>query len=306
MTSSIISRRAFINLSTKYPRILSQKPKKSNIPNSQTDDSWPKSLQLVGYGAVALSIPYLLSVIVAESARVRSILEERTGNVGHSIVGMVRWYWGRQEDVPYFESITETDNRDDRLALRGEESPTVQSTQVDIIKRADSNVTFHLTNDEDVQSKVCLPGGTLLSDSKIVGEDMSKRFIISFDEYEEQEENSMKEDDGILRYMKEDSDGQQNSVLELKNLTSIWSSWNYFPSDVSTDARQQTGGTTTDSTQIRINELAHNVSELQNFLRDPSCTRDRDDMEVEIQEIQSELSSLKRSKRIGKLKNIFS
>lgn len=263
---------------------------------------------MAGYAAVVLSIPYSLSVIVAESPRVRSILEERTGDLGHSIVRMVRWYWGHQEEVPYFESIMETNDREDRLEFRGEESPTVRSTQAEIMKRAASIVAFQITNDEGVQRKVCLPGGTLLSDSKIVGEDMSKmskRFIVSFDEYEEREEKSIEEDDELSRCMRKASEDQQSSVLELKNLTSIWSSWNYFPSDVSTDSRQQKGGTTTDRTQIRINELMYNVSELKKLLRDPSCTRDRDDMEVEIQEIQSELKQLRRSRRIGKLKNIF-
>jgi len=315
MTSSIISRRAFLKLSSKYPHLLTLKPKQSSRNNSKTDESpWPKKLQIVGYAAVVAAIPYSLSVIVAESARVRSTLEESGGDLGQSIVKWVRWYWGHEEEVPYFESIMEIDTSnnassagEDRLQLRGEDSPTVRSTQTDIKNTADSNIKFRLTSVGGLESTACAPGGTLLSDPKIFGEDMSKRLIISFDEHEEQEETSMVEQDASSRFGKNESENQINSGVDLKRLTTIWSSWNHFPSDFLTPTAPSTsGGTAKDSMKVRIDELAYNISELQKSLQDPSCTRDRDDMKVELKEMQSEVRRMKRMRRIGKLRNILS
>lgn len=315
MASSTISRRAFLKLSSRHPNRLILKPKQSNPRSAPKDESqWPKSLQMVGYAAVVVSIPYSISVIVAESAHVRSTIEDNGGNFGRSIIKWVRWYWGHQEEVPYFESIMEIKTNDntgstseDRLQLRGEDSPVVRSTQAEIKKTTENNITFRLTSDGGLESTARMPGGTLLSDSKIFGEDMSKRLIISFDEHEENEEESMVED-GLLSHLGgSTSDYQRNSGVDLTRLTTIWSSWNHFPSDFLASTTSSVSGTSAaDSTEIKIDELTYNISELQKLLRDPLCTRDRDDMEVELQEIRIELRRLKRMRRIGKLRNIWS
>jgi len=313
MTTSIISRRAFLKLSSKYPNLLKQKSKAYNSQNIKKDESaWPKSLQMVGYAAVVLSIPYSMSVFVAESARVRSTLEEKGGDLGQSIVKWVRWYWGHPEDVPYFESTMKITadsigGGEDRLQLRGEESPTVRSTQ-DVIKcTADSDLTFRLTSDGGLESTECMRGDTTLSDSKLFGEDVSKRLFVSFDEDEEQEEKLVVEKDAFSQFKQNEPEGRSDSRGELKRLTTIWSSWNHFPSDFMVPITSSvSGGGTIDSTEMKIDELVYNISELQKLLRDSSCTRDRDDMEGELQEIQSELRGLKRAKRFGKLRNILS
>jgi len=315
MTSIIISRQALLKLTPKYPHLLAPRPKPSNSRSSKKDESqWPKSLQMAGYAAVVLSIPYSMSVFVAESARIRSSLEDNGGDIGQSIVRWVRWYWGHQEDLPYSESIMEitTDSGganggEDRLQFRGEESPTVRSTQAEIKNTAESNVTFRLTSNGGLESTACMRGGTLLSDSKIFGDDISKRLIISFDEDEEEEEKLVVEKDVFSQLKQNESEDQKSdSRVELKRLTTIWSSWNHFPSDFLVPNKSSVSGGTIDTRENKIDELAYNMSELQKLLRDPSCTRDRDDMEGELQEIQSELRGLKRARRFGKLRNILS
>jgi len=290
--TSIISRRAFQKLYSKSQK-LAKKPNTSSF-KSKDESQWPKSLQILGYTTIIFSIPYSLSVIVAESRDMRSSLEERGGDIGQSFVEYVRRYLGHEEIRPYSEA-TDCSNCDSpEYQFWGEESYATRLEQAEIEKRATSHMNMRISCDcESEQTKLVL-GSTLLSDAKTWGEKMSKQFIISFDDEEEKETTSPFESTNT------DED-------DLKSLTNIWPTWYHFPSDFLTASKSSIASDVkTDQIEIRIDELAHNISQLQKSLRDPTCTRDRDDMERELQEYQSDLRKVKREKLFGKFRKIVS
>ena len=151
-------------------------------------------------------------------------------------------------------------------------------------KHQKNHISFSITSDEGIESIVRMPGNTLLSDSKILGGDTSKRFI-SFDENEENDEESAGEEKEISILEEEKFAHQSILSMDLMRLTTIWSSWNDFTPNVLASTISSTVSAT-DSTKIKIDKLAYNISELQKNLKDPSCIRNRDDMDVELQEIR--------------------
>mmetsp|Transcript_4752 Transcript_4752/g.6994 ORF Transcript_4752/g.6994 Transcript_4752/m.6994 type:complete len:188 (+) Transcript_4752:771-1334(+) len=100
---------------------------------------------------------------------------------------------------------------------------------------------------------------------------------------------------------------------DIGNLCTIYSTWNYFSPEMinaSTENAPSIGTTKSssssfDSTQLRIEELQYNIDELQKSLMDPSCTRDRDDMESEIKQMKNEIGFLNRERRMAKFKRLL-
>jgi len=283
--TSTISRRAFQKLSLRNPS-LTQKINLS--PSKPKDESqWPRSLQILGYVAITCSIPYSCSVIITESKDVRSLLEERGGNAGQSMVKLVRHIRGYEEERPYYEY---SESRKSENLFPGEDSNSTRTEQAEIHKRSKIRMNIRIIDESGLAETKFVVGGTPLSDSKAWSDNISKRLIISFDDDEEEEEEV------------ETASSFESSSLQredLKQLTNIWSTWHYFTkSSVGSDIK-------IDQTDIRIQELTYIITELQESLHDSDCARDRDDMTHELQQYQNELRGMKRDRFFGKLRKIF-
>ena len=100
-----------------------------------------------------------------------------------------------------------------------------------------------------------------------------------------------------------------SSSKELRHFTAIHSSWTFFPESADVPVTPPTAmgsvasgssstSTTTASTSITTDSiqeqrLKHQITTLENDLKDPSSMRDRDDMYEELRLAKRELRSLK-------------
>mmetsp|Transcript_770 Transcript_770/g.1213 ORF Transcript_770/g.1213 Transcript_770/m.1213 type:complete len:277 (-) Transcript_770:140-970(-) len=93
---------------------------------------------------------------------------------------------------------------------------------------------------------------------------------------------------------------------DMTKMTAIWSAWHYFPSSSNdSSTRQTTTSTRRDEMQLKIDELEWNIEELEKSLRDPTCTRNFDDIQQELSLLKKDLARAKREKRMKRLRNIL-
>jgi len=99
-----------------------------------------------------------------------------------------------------------------------------------------------------------------------------------------------------------------HSSAAITKSTTVWSAWHHFkatdPSPLSSSSNQ-TNKRYYDDIALKIDEIYYNISELQRNMNDPSCLRDRDDMEKEYKELRTELGRLKRTKVWRRVKSLL-
>jgi hypothetical protein len=90
---------------------------------------------------------------------------------------------------------------------------------------------------------------------------------------------------------------KQSPSLSLLKGTQTFSKWFY----VSSTQQQQQKENVASSTEIdlTVSRLEFIIAQLQNSLKDPTCTRDRDEMATELRQARRELSGIKWKRRLG-------
>ena len=77
--------------------------------------------------------------------------------------------------------------------------------------------------------------------------------------------------------------------------TQVFSSWFYVPTQQQQQSQQQQNK----DIDMDISRLEYTVNELEKNLKDPTCTRDMDEMSSELRQAKRELSSLRWKRRLG-------
>jgi hypothetical protein len=327
----IASRRALERLSSKYPHHLSQiikeKPKKDDTP-------WPVYMKRAGYTAISLAVPYTLSVIISESPRLRDYLEGEPGtdnsfSFGRKIVEFVRWYWGRQDDIPYSEYVHNQHHSELSLPI-GDLSFMKRREQQMIQDRLSSEVVICVKTNND-QSATCQPvqGRLNVSDapsvfqiSNLMSNGSPTSLSVTFQDDDDNKENvqlnALDTFSPSINGDEEPAPAVMKTASDVANLTTIWSAWYHFPKSSQSSKVSNTSGSLNETRSISTNkrqidnyqpfidELSREIELLQADLRDPQCIKDRDEMESRIMVLKKEIQSLRRERRLKKLKHIFS
>lgn len=273
----IVSRRAFQRLSQQYPQYFESSKKnalrsgnKASTSKKKEDTPWPKSLQIAGYSAIALSIPYTIGTIISESPRLRDLLEEGGDSngdmtLGQSVVSWVRWGWGDTEiqGIPYvesshpkstvYESNSQTDDTTQLISLKNDVPSKVRSEQAIIQQNIQSNVKVRMntiSNDrhqfgDDINAIVgeektgYISGETMLTNSdniytKMTGNEKepSQHLTLLFED--DDQEMYEKESMNGASFSEQVEDTNTSAFDQLKSLTSIWSLWYINPTASST------------------------------------------------------------------------
>jgi len=316
----ITSRRALQKLTPKFPKhlkeIIKQEAKKD-------DPAWPDYMRRAGYTVMAIAVPYSVMAIISESPRLRDKIEGDPGaedgdSLGAKVVDFVRWYFGREDDIPYSEYL-ETDKHNE-LSLFNDLSTTQRKVQERIQQRLRDELTVNIETEAvgDDRSGV-VDGRAMANISKIMADlgasttgQESNRVRITFEDSPEKKlsigEGEFGNDfESVRDYRNEDV------LKRVSSMTSIWSAWYYFPStsapaETTQPAANTKSGKTAqyDSYQPIISNLTQRIEDLQKDLSDPNCFRDRDDMESEIKQMRKEITSLTRERRLKKLKSFVS
>jgi len=335
-TPILVSRRVLRQLKPKYPNhfsppISKSKPKKEEPP-------WPRWMQIVAYTAAAASVPYSFGIVISESNTFRQYVEgecveegENEG-LGRKIVNLFRNVWGKEDEIPYVEylekKVKSSKTREKEVSLGNEIKTKLRMNQHRIERDVLSNANVVVEN-EGIVIEGNVKGDVYIGNIGSIWETVSqtktnnsdehikstKNIILSFQDNDNQthdedtqynNEVSMSDDTSTLTTSITDLELERDSTARhLGDRTAIYSAWNVFDRlQKSQDNKASNNTTIMDSTQIRIDELQFNITELQKLISDPMCTRDRDDMEIELREMKRELNATKRQKRIAKLRKL--
>jgi len=316
----ITSRRALQKLTPKFPKHL-----KENIKQEakKDDPGWPLYMRRAGYAVMAIAIPYSMMAIIAESPRLKDKLEGDPGaedgdSLGKKTVDFVRWYFGKEDDIPYSEYL-ETDKHDE-LSLFNDLSTTKRKQQERIQQRLRDELTVNIETEAVGDEVSGIVDGRAQADiSKIMADlgasttgQESNRVRITFEDSPEKDlsigEGEFGNDfESVRDYRNEDV------LNRVSSMTSIWSAWYFFPSTSASAETTQTAANTKsgkkaqyDSYQPIIENMTQRIEDLQKDLRDPNGFRDRDEMETEMKQLSKEITSLKRERRLKKFKSFVS
>ena len=326
----LLSRHALQTMKPKYP-IHFTFPKKKFKTSAETP--WPISLQIAGYTAAILAVPYTFSVIVSESRLIRDSLEgeckgrgsgsgesgdvqdqSNSEGVGRKIVSLVRWYWGTNDHIPYIEVLEQKEKEGSGIAysLENEDNVGSRLNQDRIEKESNNSVKVVLESEDIVQDGVILKGNAPIAEQLFSAQhgdgkqfDKSKPIVVTI----EDDDNTSTDDDELNTDIPS-LDEDHSAKKEISNLSTIYAMWNYFPPSspstnqtISISSQSSSAGMNT--IQIRIEELQHEISDLRKMMNDPMCVRDRDDMDQEMKNLRMEMNFLRREKRKANLKKLI-
>lgn len=329
----IISRRAFQRLSKQYPKHFESsttKLKGANATTKKTETPWPRSLQIAGYSAIALSIPYTFGTIISESPNLRGWLEENDqlntdGQLtwGQLVVSWVRWGWGEKEleGIPYTEDSPQEKSlkSDVPVRTRSEQVAIEQSILSDVKLRMKTKSRFgeenNISAEEEREGSVS--GKMLLSNSDEIytsltgnAKSPNERIIVNFEDDADESQFQGATLMSVGEFPQQYGDVKSYTPYDLmKRRASRWPLWSVnpivTPSSDGTTSTKNTVRTKYDPTKMRIDELEYNISDLRKALQDPLSTRSFDDMEDELQRCREELRTLKRRRRLQKLGSLI-
>mmetsp|Transcript_11852 Transcript_11852/g.17302 ORF Transcript_11852/g.17302 Transcript_11852/m.17302 type:complete len:349 (+) Transcript_11852:265-1311(+) len=336
----IVSRRALQRLTPKYPQHFKDQTKRAN---PTVESSWPKSMQIAAYAAIAIAIPYSFCATVAESPRFRDRLEggvdgddTNPDSIGKKIVRFVRWNWGEEDRIPYSEYIELKEDEWDEVSLETDVNTVERAMEEKIQQAVHAGVKViveDLDSEDGRQRIAVIPGTVAASDVheiwKSAGlggsaseEDEPERVYLSFEDDEGKDDVRNDNNDGmVVGESKDDailfesrSMKHSSAEEEIEKSTTIWSAWHYFPNTGAASSASSSSSSSSSSTpkrqtvdvyQMSIEKLKYQISMLQKDVKDPSCTRDRDDMQEQIAQLKRDLGALKRERRMKKFKSFI-
>jgi hypothetical protein len=96
-------------------------------------------------------------------------------------------------------------------------------------------------------------------------------------------------------------DSKLLSSASLLKGTQTFSKWFYIspPQQQQQQQQQQAHVSSSTDMDVNISRLEFNIAQLQKSLKDPTCTRDRDEMALELRHARRELSAIKWKRRLG-------
>lgn len=323
----LISRRALLQLTPKYPKLFSA-PKSTKKPPTETP--WPKWMQIAGYTAAAMAVPYTIGVVITQSRIWIDQLEgecgryddDKNNSIGRKIVSALRWYWGTEDEIPYVDYLeqeklkmgdsnsasTDTDPLEQEISLENEDKTLWRKNQERIERDIHSDVKVSLESEGVIRDDV-FKGNVSLVNQLLSNErnyDPSKGIVVTFQD----DEDDNKRDGAkakVLQETESSMDDNKSNIKQIMRMAEIYDMWHYFPpvKELNASSIITRSSSWMSPLEIRIEELQHNIGEVKKLLGDPNCTRDRDDMEMEIREMRKEIDTLRREKRNAKLKKLI-
>jgi len=310
----VISRRSWQDLKVILP------PKSSPSVKPKADDKpWPKSVQIAGYGAAGILIPYSIVWLITSNPSLREMVGPYLPlDKFRSHFGQLEW-----NVQSYVDEMQIDERKGPEDSNLGKKIPNVKFYQfpnelpfrerkqqgiIDEMEKSEIKVIIHLcgSNGHQIQETKTVPASILANAQNLFGlvKGASERLTRSTTDgtttvaVDFEDNNAEMTVGGPLL---EDVDfppsslNDNPSTLLLKE-TQTFSSWFYVPQY----QIQQTGSSSaTSDLEVNISRLEFTVSELQKNLKDPTCTRDMDEMATELRLAKRELFGLKWKRRLG-------
>lgn len=284
----VISRRAWQRHLQKRP------PPKSSAGGASKkaeEKPWPVNLQRAGYTACAIFIPYSMAWFLASNGSARALVHSE------QLDDALRHHFGQPEDgsTSYYDI---RQGQEAHYQLDGElpYNERLQEALIEEMKGSPVKVRVRVDDQEDFVETV-LPGATMARSKQVLqelGREEGSVVAIDFG-------NVIVDNDGTLQEeLMQDDEGDSSfsrNEYPVTRQTNIYSLWHYMGRFAA--AQQQQDRKRMSSSDVQVARLEHTIQTLQHDLKDVNCTRDRDDMQRELQENKTALRKLKWRKRLG-------
>lgn len=331
---TVISRRAWLEF--KESRGMKKKgPDPSKRDKSDDEKPWPKSVQIAGYVAGTVAVPYIILWTITSNPTLREWcgpfmpLEKLRPYFG-------KLEWDAQNYSEEMESVKNKEkNQDDESALNDyyqfpEEEPYKTRRQQELVEamnESDISVTLSLqssstasTPDEVVTKSIA---ANTVANPKTLLEyfpsALGGNTTVAVDFLDRKNEdsdanafNAGENTDGTLitddaaSFESTGSFGSEHDLAsesrQLGKATQTSSRWTYVAmanDSTKKDTKKTSSPTQLSETEIEIGRLEYEISELEKNLRDPMCTRSIDDMTTELRQAKKDLSRWKWRRRLG-------
>jgi hypothetical protein len=302
---------------------LPPKPPKAKPPPVD-EKPWPVSVQIAGYVGGAVLVPYLLIWTITSNPTLRDLLGPYLPmDTFRSHFGQLEWdvqSYVDEMQFPYDSDETNDPGAD--VVFVDRPVPNVQYYQfpgepgfvqrqqqrrVDELDQSDVKVTIRVfensngvtqSSQDFVQS---IPARTLANAQNLWAavkgavqnaKDATTTVAVDF---EDDDDTSSSDSSEITMQAYGQDASAGNPAKALLKKTQIFSSWLY----VSPAQQQLQQEEKTSDVDMTISRLEYTVAELQRSLKDPTCTRDMDEMADELRNAKKELSGLRWKRRLG-------
>jgi hypothetical protein len=277
----VVSRRAWRAYEETLPK---QAKKKVEKPE---DKPWPRNMLLAGYAVASIFIPYATVWLITASPSLRESFQ------GVLPLDRLRKHFGEEEwDA---QSYVEREERSEGHYQFPSEAPFLERQQQSRIETFnDGKVTanLYILGDDESQAQVKeVPASTRGNREalfELLGTTEAKNVAVDFVDSSDSDESSSTVFGNTLSYPE-----AADPVLPLLTTIHTYSSWHHVPSQ---QAPQQTSHLNAD---LEVPRLEFTIDELEKNLKDPSCTRDIDDMMTELNQAKGDLRRLKWKRRLG-------
>lgn len=303
-----ISRRAWKAHESTLPKVERVKPPKPE------DKPWPRNMRIAGYVAAGIFIPYTTVWLITSNPSLREILAPYLPLESiRSHFGEVEW-----DAKSYSDQVEDQGKPLEPGIYRYPLEPSFKERQLEerIEEERSHDITTNiiLVGDSQVQETKSLPGSTPATPkalASLIGTQAeSQKIAVSFEDPDpssmmisdemagNNETNSMETTaiSGGLNLF--DSPSASTPTRPLLQETQTYSSWHYHLQGLPGVQDEKPPDRASDDEIERL-RLEFTVKELERLLKDPSCTRDIDDMRAELKQAKSELSSRRWKKRLG-------
>ena len=280
----VISRRAWQD----YAKSLSKRTKpKAEKPE---DKPWPTNVKIAGYAAGGILIPYCVVWFIVCDPTLRGWFQNVLP------LEKLREHFGDLEwDA---QSYSDQDESLDTgyYQYPRELSFEQRKQEADIENRENDKLTtnLYLLGDHEIkQTKQVDASLSANRDSllEIIGSSSFEKVSVAVDF----EEDATMGTTDMAESSLEDLTMPGDSIADLRNKTHTYSTWYH----VSNIQQQQQDRRQMSQAELDLSRLEHTIATLENNLKDPTCTRDIDDMTSELREAKRQQNRLRWKRRLG-------
>ena len=276
-----ISRRVWQAHKATLPKTSRPKPK------SADDKPWPKSVQMAGYAAGAIFVPYSCIWLMTSSPSLRPWLG--------SYLELFRRNFGEEEWDAKSYVEREEELEDGYFQFPGEWSYNERTLDKAAEARDLENITanlYVLGGDQLVHQTKQVPASTR-ANRQVLSEVLESSNAAVAVDFESSANDSESCSESFIMADQPDS----TTVSKTKPLlqqTHTFSKWYYLHR-----AEQQSSESKMTDVQVEESRLEYSIAELEKQLKDPNGTRDIDNMTSELRQAKRDLSKLKWKRRLG-------
>jgi hypothetical protein len=346
---AVVSRRAWKKL---HDNLLANRNPSSSSSAGTADKTakaaekpWPKSMQITGYAAAGIAVPYFSLWLITSNPTLRSWfgpflpMDKLRSHFGHlesdaySYADMVELERQKQQkdgsagaatsgiDVGFYQFPKEMPYRE---RLKEQTIKSMDATMVAATVLVEDNKSISIPSVGRgqpvvlLEEKVKVPASALATQSTLksllkssIPQDSDVTIAVEFDDdndqvgssdivVQESEKQQYFEVDGLSL---PDDIISQDPARALLQATHTFSSWYSIPVQYQQQEKQDQKTTDREKRQhenkMEISRLEYTIAELERNLKDPTCTRDLDDMVAELKQAKRQLSTLKWKQRLG-------